>query len=101
MQIDQLIELRNGKQNHQCKACGRQFVNDSHHIKQEKRELIKRMLLERISLRGICRVVNVSLRWLLDFITSIYEELPDDLNVATAKVPTQAGAGSAIGSRSR
>jgi insertion element IS1 protein InsB len=74
-----------GKQNHQCKACGRQFVNDSHHLKQGKRELIKRMLLERISLRGICRVVNVSLRWLLDFIASVYEELPDDLNVRLPK----------------
>jgi insertion element IS1 protein InsB len=74
-----------GKQNHQCKACGRQFVNDAQHLKQEKRELIKKMWLERISLRGICRVVTVRLRWLLDFIASVYEELPDDLNVRLPK----------------
>jgi len=35
-------------------------------------------LLERISLRGICRVVGISLKWLLDFIEELY-----DLNLRT------------------
>jgi insertion element IS1 protein InsB len=39
------------------------------------------LLLERISLSGICRVCGVSLRWLLSFIAELYESLPDDLNV--------------------
>jgi insertion element IS1 protein InsB len=39
------------------------------------------LLLERISLSGICRVCGVSLRWMLSFIAEFYESLPDDLNV--------------------
>jgi insertion element IS1 protein InsB len=70
-----------GKQNYQCKECDRQFVEDSQHIGEEMRYLIKLLLLERLSLRGICRVAGVSLKWLLDFITDLYAELPDDLNV--------------------
>jgi insertion element IS1 protein InsB len=44
--------------------------------------LIKQLLLERLSLLGICRVMQVSLRWLLTFIGDLYEALPDDLNSA-------------------
>jgi insertion element IS1 protein InsB len=43
--------------------------------------MIRRLLLERLSLLGICRVMEISLRWLLSFIAQIYETLPDDLNV--------------------
>ena len=50
-------------------------------VSEEKRELIKKLLLERISLRGICRTVNVSMKWLLEFITETYDQLPDHLNV--------------------
>ena len=70
-----------GKQNHQCKGCGRQFVADSQHVDDETKEMIKRLLLERLSLSGICRVAGVSLRWLLTFIVELYDQLPADLNV--------------------
>lgn len=75
----------NGKQNNCCKECGRQFVKDPKKklITEEKREQIRKLLLERIPLRGICRVMGVSLRWLLGFMTSEYEQLPDDLNFQT------------------
>lgn len=75
--------IHNGKQNHQCKVCKREFVLNPINkvISEEKKELIKKLLLERISLRGICRVADVSLQWLLSFIVSIYDTLPDDLNV--------------------
>ena len=43
--------------------------------------MIKRVLLERLSLGGVCRAVEVSLTWLLRFITEIYAESPEDLNV--------------------
>ena len=39
-----------GKQNYRRKACGRQFVADSQHITEAERELVKKLLLERISL---------------------------------------------------
>jgi insertion element IS1 protein InsB len=43
--------------------------------------LIARLLLERISLRGICRVVEVQLKWLLGFLVRCVEALPDHLHV--------------------
>jgi insertion element IS1 protein InsB len=72
------------KQNYRCKSCGRQFVRDSRRVGDQARALVKRLLLERISLRGICRVTGLSLTWLLQFIASLYERLPDDLCVAPA-----------------
>jgi transposase-like protein len=59
--------IHNGKQNHQCKACGRQFVDcfEQYLISDDTRALIERLLLERLSLRGICRAVGVGLKWLL------------------------------------
>jgi IS1 family transposase len=56
-------------------------------IGDDERETIKRLLAERISLRGICRVVLVSLRWLLDFAVQCYEAAPDDLNVRLPQQP--------------
>jgi IS30 family transposase len=43
-------------------------VEDSQHITAAERAMIQRLLLERLSLAGICRVMNVSLKktlWLL------------------------------------
>jgi insertion element IS1 protein InsB len=74
-----------GKQNHQCLDCGRQFVQGSQRIDQQDRTMIKRLLLERLSLLGICRVMGVSLRWLLTFIAELYDALPGDLNVQLPK----------------
>ncbi len=77
--------IHNGKQNYKCLEadCSRQFVLNptKKYISDYERELVKKMLLERISLEGICRVVNVSMPWLMKFITTIYSEVPDDLNV--------------------
>lgn len=70
-----------GKQNHQCLNCGRQFVRDAQRIAGATRALVKSLLLERLSLRAICRVVGISLIWLLQFIAEVYDHLPDDLGV--------------------
>src|SRR6185437_8735281 len=74
--------IHNGKQNHQCLNCGRQFVLDPQQkiINEDKKSLIRQVLLERVSLEGICRIFNVSMPWLLQFINGIIEELPEDLN---------------------
>lgn len=74
--------IHNGKQNHQCLNCGRQFVIDPQNkvIDEEKKSFIRQALLERVSLEGICRIFNVSMPWLLQFINLIVEELPEDLN---------------------
>jgi insertion element IS1 protein InsB len=75
--------IHNGKQNHHCHDWGRQFVRcfEPYLIAQEKRTLIERLLLERISLRGICRAVGVKLKWLLGFLVQCVEALPDHLHV--------------------
>jgi insertion element IS1 protein InsB len=39
------------------------------------------LLVERISLRGICRAVGVTLKWLLGFLVQCVEALPDHLHV--------------------
>jgi len=72
--------IHNGKQNHYCKECSRQFVKNPQQIliSGAKRERIRKLLLERIPLRGICRVEGVSLRWLLGFMVDLYDQLPDD-----------------------
>jgi insertion element IS1 protein InsB len=75
--------LHNGKQNHQCHNCGRQFVQcfEQYLLSDDKRALIERLLLERISLRGICRAVGVGLKWLVGFLVQCFEALPDHLHV--------------------
>jgi transposase-like protein len=74
--------IHNGKQNHRCLNCGRQFVLEPKQkiIDEEKRSLIRQALLERVSLEGICRIFNISMPWLLQFINEIIKELPEDLN---------------------
>lgn len=68
-----------GKQNYQCLLCDRQFVRRREIVSPEKQELIKSLLRERISLRGICRVLRVSLAWLINFIERQYQRTPEDL----------------------
>jgi insertion element IS1 protein InsB len=76
--------IHTGKQNHRCKLCGRAFVlqPDNAVITEEQRLLIERLLLERISLRGICRAVGVGLQWLLQFMGARFQAAPEHLNVA-------------------
>ena len=75
--------IHNGKQNHHCHDCGRQFVDcfAQYRIAQDRRGLIERLLVERISLRGICRAVGVTLKWLGGFLVQCFEALPDHLHV--------------------
>lgn len=75
--------IHSGKQNHQCKACGRQFVVSAEEriISDEQRTLIGHLLRERISLRGICRAVGISLTWLLHFMVERFAACPDHLYV--------------------
>jgi len=56
----------NGKQSFKCGDCARQFVIAPRHqpISEETKKLIDKLLLEKISLAGICRTTGVSERWL-------------------------------------
>jgi insertion element IS1 protein InsB len=75
--------IHNGKQNHHCHDCGRQFVDcfEQYLIPEDTRALIERLLVERISLRGICRAMGVTLKWLLGFLVRCIAALPDHLHI--------------------
>jgi insertion element IS1 protein InsB len=75
--------MHNGKQNHHCHDCGRQFVQcfAQYLIAEDKRALIERLLVERIALRGMGRAVGVTLKWLWGFLVQCVEALPDHLHV--------------------
>jgi hypothetical protein len=49
--------IHTGKPNHRYKACGRAYVRTPENsvIPEKQRMLLERLLLERISLRGLCR----------------------------------------------
>lgn len=76
--------IHNGKQNHLCLSCGRQFVLNPQNkiIDENTKSLIRQALLERVSLEGICRIFSISMPWLLKFIDEIVRELPENLNVS-------------------
>jgi hypothetical protein len=57
------------------------LVPENQVITDEQRALIERLLLERISLRGICRAVGIGLRWLLQFMVARFAAAPDHLCV--------------------
>ena len=66
-----------------CNDCGRQFVRNPkwQPISQEKKTQIDKLLLERISLAGIGRVVEVSNDWLQKYINRKYEAVSRKLDV--------------------
>ncbi|WP_159789325.1 IS1/IS1595 family N-terminal zinc-binding domain-containing protein [Sodalinema gerasimenkoae] len=62
--------IHTGKQRYLCRNCGRQFVKNPTNkvIDTPTRELIDRLLLERIPMAGIARAVQVSEQWLQDYV---------------------------------
>jgi insertion element IS1 protein InsB len=50
-------------------------------VTEETKALIKKALLERNALRGICRFFDVSLTWLLSFVVELDAVLPADLGI--------------------
>ena len=77
--------VHNGKPKHQCKkSCGYQFVDNPPKttVSLETKQLIDRLLLERISLRGIARVTQVSLSWLPDYVNPRLARIPRRIEVS-------------------
>jgi len=70
--------IHTGKQNPRGKLCGRAFVRhpENQVITEEQRTLSARLLLERISLRGICRAVGVGFQWLWQFRVERFQAAP-------------------------
>lgn len=76
--------VHNGKLKYQCKSCGRQFVDNPTKttVSSETKQLIDRLLLERISLRGIARVTQVSWSWLQDYVNQRLAHTPRHIEVS-------------------
>ena len=71
-----------GVQNHKCKDCNRQFVNGSKHIKSESlKERVAKALKERLSLRAICRIFDLSYTWLVGFSRLLWNDTPRNLGI--------------------
>lgn len=79
--------IHNGKQRFLCCECGRQFVKQPRKkvIDSATRQLIDRLLLERISLVGIGRAVQVSKQWLQSYVNKKYAAVPRQVNVSAKK----------------
>ncbi len=76
--------VHNGKPKYQCKSCNRQFVVNPTKttVSLETKQLIDRLLLERISLRGIARVTQVSWSWLQDYVNPRLRRTPRQVEVS-------------------
>ena len=68
--------LRSGAPNFLCRGCGRRFVAAPKKgpVSDDRRQLIRRLLLERVSLRGIARATGVSRRWLQRFVNDLFRD---------------------------
>jgi insertion element IS1 protein InsB len=75
--------IHNGKQKYKCNDCGRQFVVESSkkEISWKTKQLIDKLLLERISLRGIARVIGVSWSWLQNYVNAKLRCTPRQIEV--------------------
>ena len=76
--------IHNGKPKRHCKNCKRQFVVNptNHSVSLERKHLIDKLLLERISLRGIVRVTGVSFSWLQNYVNCKFGSIPQQIKVS-------------------
>lgn len=79
--------IHNGKQKYACKLCRRQFVENPENkiISQATKDMIDKMLLEKIPLAGIARVTEVSEYWLQSYVNNKYESIPRKVKVKDKK----------------
>jgi len=80
-------KIHNGKQNYKCRDCGRQFVENRQQkiISQSTKDLIDKLLLEKIPLAGIARVTEVSEPWLQSYVNAKYEAVPKKVEIKEKK----------------
>lgn len=81
--------IHTGAQRYLCKDCGRQFIETPRQkkVSEEKKGLVDRLLLERISLEGIIRAAQVSATWLGWYVNKLYASVKRSF----ADAPSPAG----------
>ena len=79
--------IHTGKQNHKCKECWRQFVEEPQNkiIDEATKHLIDNLLLEKIPLAGIARVAEVSEVWLQQYVNAKYAQVERQVQVRAQK----------------
>ena len=79
--------IHNGKQRYRCKNCGRQFVYGATNkrISEETKAQIDKLLLEKLSLAGIARVLEVSETWLQGYVNQKYASVEQQVSVEEKK----------------
>lgn len=67
---------RTGAPNYLCRVCSRQFVERPKKgpVPEATKELVRRLLLERVALRAIARATGVSRAWLQRFVNELDRE---------------------------
>lgn len=62
--------IHNGNQNHKCRSCGRQFVQNPSNrpVTEETKRLIDKLLLERLAIAAISRVSGISETWIQGYV---------------------------------
>jgi len=73
--------IHNGKPKQACNDCGREFVDTPKNgpIPEETKELIDKLLLEKIPLAGLVRATGVSERWLQNYVNEKYKNVPKQI----------------------
>lgn len=71
------------KQKYQCNKCKYQFTENPKNkiINDDTKELIEKLLLEKIPLAGIARVVGVSEKWLQGYVNDKYKNILKKIEV--------------------
>ena len=75
-----------GKARCRCKNCGKQFVleRQNRSLSPEQKRLVELLLLERISLSGICRVLEIPAYHLYRYMDELYGQVPENLHAQVA-----------------
>src|SRR4051812_16242775 len=65
-----------GTQTYRCRGCGRRFVADPKKgpVPGDRRELVERLLGERMAVRAIARVTGLSRSWVQGFVNELYRD---------------------------
>ena len=79
--------IHNGNQNFKCKQCQRQFVRNPKNkvIGEDTKELIDKLLLEKLLLAGIARITGISESWLQTYVNKLYISIPQEVEVWSKK----------------
>ena len=69
-------KTQSGSPNFRCRGCSRCFVERPKRgpVPDATKALVRRLLLERVSLRGVARATGLSRSWLQRFVNDLYRD---------------------------